>query len=65
MGGLSFDAVIFDADGTLFDTENLMYEVWCEVGKDMGLTIHWNIIQPQKEGIITKQHYITAKRRHR
>lgn len=39
MGGLKFDAVIFDADGTLFDTENLMYEVWCEVGRDMGLTM--------------------------
>ena len=39
MGGLSFDAVIFDADGTLFDTENLMYEVWVEVGRDMGLTM--------------------------
>lgn len=39
MGGLSFDAVVFDADGTLFDTENLMYEVWCEVGRDMGLTM--------------------------
>lgn len=39
MGGLNFEAVIFDADGTLFDTENLMYEVWVEVGKDMGLTM--------------------------
>ena len=36
---LSFDAVIFDADGTLFDTEILMYEVWVEVGRDMGLTM--------------------------
>lgn len=32
---LSFDAVVFDADGTLFDTENLMYEVWVEVGEEM------------------------------
>lgn len=37
---LSFDAVIFDADGTLFDTETLMYEVWVEIGKDMGLTMN-------------------------
>lgn len=36
---LSFDAVIFDADGTLFDTETLMYEVWVEIGRDMGLSI--------------------------
>ena len=36
---LKFDAVIFDADGTLFDTEELMYQVWVEVGRDMGLTM--------------------------
>ena len=35
MGGLSFDGVVFDADGTLFDTENLMYGVWVEVGEEM------------------------------
>ena len=35
MGGLSFDGVVFDADGTLFDTENLMYEFWVEVGEAM------------------------------
>ena len=35
MGGLTFDGVVFDADGTLFDTENLMYEVWVEVGEEM------------------------------
>lgn len=32
---LNFDAVVFDADGTLFDTENLMYQVWVEVGEEM------------------------------
>jgi len=36
---LNFSAVIFDADGTLFDTEQLMYEVWVEIGRDMGLTM--------------------------
>jgi len=36
---LNFSAVIFDADGTLFDTETLMYEVWVEIGRDMGLTM--------------------------
>ena len=35
MGRLTFDGVVFDADGTLFDTENLMYEVWVEVGEEM------------------------------
>ena len=32
---LNFAAVVFDADGTLFDTENLMYQVWVEVGEEM------------------------------
>lgn len=36
MGGLSFDAVIFDADGTLFDTEEFMRQAWIAVGADMG-----------------------------
>jgi len=39
MGGLSIDAVVFDADGTLFGTEELMYQVWCGVGADMGLSM--------------------------
>ena len=37
MGGLNhFDAVIFDADGTLFDTETVMHRIWVEVGAEMG-----------------------------
>ena len=36
MGGLSFDAVVFDADGTLFDTETVMHQIWIEVGREMG-----------------------------
>ena len=36
MGGLSFDAVVFDADGTLFDTETVMHRIWIEVGQEMG-----------------------------
>lgn len=35
MGGLSFDAVVFDADGTLFDTETVMHRIWIEVGREM------------------------------
>lgn len=38
MGGLSFDAVVFDADGTLFDTETLMHQVWWDVGREMNFT---------------------------
>ena len=36
---LSFSAVIFDADGTLFDTEQMMYEVWTEIGRDMDISM--------------------------
>lgn len=36
MGGLNhFDAVIFDADGTLFDTEEFMRQAWIAVGDEM------------------------------
>ena len=38
MGGLKFDAVVFDADGTLFDTETLMHQVWWDVGREMNFT---------------------------
>ena len=38
MGGLNFDAVVFDADGTLFDTETLMHQVWWDVGREMNFT---------------------------
>ena len=30
-----FKAVVFDADGTLFDTEELMHQVWTEVGEEL------------------------------
>lgn len=36
MGGLNFDAVVFDADGTLFDTETVMHQIWIDVGREMG-----------------------------
>lgn len=29
------DAVVFDADGTLFDTETLMHKIWIEVGQEL------------------------------
>ena len=30
------DGVVFDADGVLFDTENLGHRVWTELGAEMG-----------------------------
>jgi len=38
MGGLMADAVVFDADGTLFDTETLMHKIWVEVGQELNFT---------------------------
>jgi len=32
------DAVVFDADGTLFDTETLMHKIWVEVGQELNFT---------------------------
>lgn len=37
MGGLILDGIVFDADGILFDTENLGRRVWTEIGAEMGL----------------------------
>ena len=36
MSGLTLDGVVFDADGVLFDTENLGHRVWTEIGAEMG-----------------------------
>ena len=36
MIGPVFDGVVFDADGVLFDTENLGRRVWREIGAEMG-----------------------------
>ena len=36
---MSIEAVIFDMDGVLFDTERLMKEGWMKAGREMGFTI--------------------------
>ena len=38
MGGLTVQAVVFDADGTLFDTEHAMEQVWFSVCKEIGFS---------------------------
>ncbi|MEJ5185036.1 MAG: HAD hydrolase-like protein, partial [Rectinemataceae bacterium] len=34
-----FDAVIFDMDGLMFDTENLMLEKWAEAAREFGFEL--------------------------
>lgn len=36
MGRLNFQGVVFDADGVLFDTEQLHRSAWVVIGKEMG-----------------------------
>ena len=38
MGRLTVNAVVFDADGTLFDTEHAMEAVWFSVCKEIGFS---------------------------
>ena len=37
MSERSFQAAVFDVDGTLFDTERLNLEVWQSVARELGL----------------------------
>jgi beta-phosphoglucomutase len=39
---MSFDAVLFDFDGVLADSEPLHYEVWCEVLAPYGFEMDWD-----------------------
>jgi len=50
----SFQAVIFDMDGLLFDTEALYQRAWPEVGRAMGLTITAEIAR-ETIGVATKE----------
>ncbi|BDC52485.1 haloacid dehalogenase [Bryobacterales bacterium F-183] len=38
---MSYDAVLFDFDGVLADSEPLHYEVWCEVLAPFGFEMDW------------------------
>lgn len=38
MMNMTFKAVVFDADGTLFDTEELTHQIWVTVGAEMGFS---------------------------
>lgn len=38
---MSFEAILFDFDGVLVDSEPLHYECWCETIAPHGLTLSW------------------------
>jgi beta-phosphoglucomutase len=40
-GGASFEAILFDFDGVLVDSEPLHYECWCEIIAPHGLVLTW------------------------
>jgi beta-phosphoglucomutase len=37
-----FDAILFDFDGVLADSEPIHYEVWCEILKPYGFAMDWD-----------------------
>ena len=58
MSSCKFDAVVFDADGTLFDTERLARDVWLSVAQEMGsrkIQEHYmDLIGRNHEGIVAR-----------
>ncbi|MCY4188038.1 MAG: HAD hydrolase-like protein, partial [Bryobacterales bacterium] len=44
-------AVLFDFDGTLFDSECLHYEAWLEAVKPWGVTLSWDDYRQRLVGI--------------
>jgi beta-phosphoglucomutase len=47
----SFDAILFDFDGVLADTEPLHWACWAEVLKPLGLTLTWEYYRGHGVGI--------------
>lgn len=45
---MKIEAVIFDMDGVLFDTEKLMKEGWMKAGREMGFTITENHLRQMR-----------------
>jgi HAD superfamily hydrolase (TIGR01509 family) len=48
---LSWDALLFDFDGVLADTERVHHACWCEVLKPLGVTFDWEFYRRECVGI--------------
>jgi len=48
---LSWDAVLFDFDGVLADTEPIHYACWCEILEPFGIQLDWSFYQKQCIGV--------------
>jgi beta-phosphoglucomutase len=46
-----FEAILFDFDGTLLDTEPVHWACWAEVLADVGLTLTWEYYRDYGIGI--------------
>lgn len=51
MEQLSWDAVLFDFDGVLADTEPIHYSCWREILEPFGIELNWDFYQQQCVGV--------------
>jgi len=49
-----FDAILFDFDGVLADTEPVHWACWAEVLKPLGITLEWDYYRDHGIGIDDK-----------
>lgn len=55
--------VLFDMDGTIFDTERISYECWCQAAKILGLSINIDALIDDMYGLNnhTFAHFFTSR----
>lgn len=46
-----YEAILFDFDGVLVDSEPVHYECWCEVLSKYGVTLEWNTYEQNFIGV--------------
>ena len=52
---VSYDAVLFDFDGVLADTEPLHYEAWRDALKPLGITLDWAFYRSELIGVSDRE----------